>query len=209
MQSRRQAAQSTLLAQRALLKRLTDRLHELNQQDLDWPSDASQCEDLLSEDELPAPAPASPVLDKQIPPHTEDTQNGLRNRFHARNPVSQDTTTPFPTSPNEADTAALLESNSTTQADITSALIAMASQLKSNSLLFSQTLEADKTAMTQASEALDMNADGMATAGKRMGLLRRMSEGQGWWGRMMLYAWIGGLWVGAVGLVFVGPKFRF
>ena len=42
-----------------------------------------------------------------------------------------------------------------------------------------------------------------------MGLLTRMSEGEGWLGRMMLYAWIGGLWIVAIALVFVGPKFRF
>ncbi len=42
-----------------------------------------------------------------------------------------------------------------------------------------------------------------------MGLLKRMSEGKGWWGRIMLYAWIGGLWVVAILLVFVGPKLRF
>jgi hypothetical protein len=49
----------------------------------------------------------------------------------------------------------------------------------------------------------------MEAAGKRMGLLKRMSEGKGWWGRIMLYAWIGGLWVVAILLVFVGPKLRF
>lgn len=85
----------------------------------------------------------------------------------------------------------------------------MASQLKANSLRFHESLEADKEAMERAGESLDKNAEGMSAAGKRMGLLRRMNEGQGWWGRMMLYAWIGGLWVLATGLVFVGPKFRF
>jgi hypothetical protein len=49
----------------------------------------------------------------------------------------------------------------------------------------------------------------MEAAGKRMGMLRRMTEGKGWFGRMMLYAWIAGLWVVAILLVFVGPKFRF
>lgn len=40
-------------------------------------------------------------------------------------------------------------------------------------------------------------------------MLRRMSEGKGWWGRMMIYLWIFGLWVVALGIVFLGPKLRF
>jgi hypothetical protein len=49
----------------------------------------------------------------------------------------------------------------------------------------------------------------MEAASKRIGMLRRMSEGKGWWGRIMLYAWIFGLWIVAILLVFVGPKLRF
>jgi len=63
--------------------------------------------------------------------------------------------------------------------------------------------------MDRAVRGLDKNTTGMEAAGKRMGLLKRMSEGKGWWGRMMLYAWIAGLWVVAILLVFVGPKLRF
>lgn len=214
IQSRRQQAQSTLLDQRALLKRLTNRLNELDQQDQDWPSDASVEEALLSDDEPVAPTTdfASTELDKRKPAPTAIENGGLRNRFQPSLPITP--TTPFsptPSFPNNdtTNTAALLEADSTTQATLTSSLSQLASQLKSNSILFSEALEADKAAMSQASESLDRNADGMATAGKRMGLLRRMNEGQGWWGRMMLYAWIGGLWVVAILLVFVGPKFRF
>ncbi|KAG7009783.1 hypothetical protein G7Y79_00001g000550 [Physcia stellaris] len=212
IQSRRQAAQSTLLTQRALLKRLTDRLHEIDQLDESWPSDASQEEDLLSDDEpTSSPALNEPNPDPAVS-NIEASQSGLRNRFRPPSPIKMDSTTPFPTSPSSPDqssTTHLLEAADSTQADLTSALTSMASQLKANSLRFSQSLEADKAAMEQASESLDKNAEGMSTAGKRMGLLRRMNEGQGWWGRMMLYAWIGGLWVLATGLVFVGPKFRF
>jgi len=42
-----------------------------------------------------------------------------------------------------------------------------------------------------------------------MGMLRKMSEGQGWWGRIKLYAFIFGLWVVCFLVVFVGPKLRF
>ncbi|KAL8786140.1 MAG: hypothetical protein Q9195_008344 [Heterodermia aff. obscurata] len=197
IQSRRQEAQSTLLSQRALLKRITDRLHELDQEDRDWPPDACPPEeDLLSDDETPPPPPAPPMTSNPLP------QSTLRNRFRPPSP-------PQTTALSPPNTTTLLESATSTQDDLTSALTAMATQLKTNSLLFSETLAADKQAMAQASDALDKNADGMSAAGKRMGLLRRMNEGKGWWGRMMLYAWIAGLWVVAVGLVFVGPKFRF
>ena len=50
---------------------------------------------------------------------------------------------------------------------------------------------------------------GMEAAGNRMGALRRMTEGKGWWGRIRLYAIIAALWVAAFLLVFVGPKLRF
>jgi hypothetical protein len=85
----------------------------------------------------------------------------------------------------------------------------MASALKQSSQSFSSSLEAEKSVLDRAGEGLDKSAVGMEAAGKKMGVLRRMSEGQGWWGRIMLYAWIAGLWVVAFLLVFVGPKLRF
>jgi len=36
-----------------------------------------------------------------------------------------------------------------------------------------------------------------------------MTEGKGWWGRMILYAWVYGLMLSLVLLVFVMPKLRF
>ena len=178
-------------------------------------------EDILSDEEPVAPSNQPPPmsLDKRKTGPTAIEADGLRNRFQPSSPIA-DTAIPFSPSPsspsnlyNNSDgtnnTARLLEANTTTQESLTSSLSQLASQLKSNSLLFSEALEADKVAMSQAGESLDKNAAGMASAGQRMGLLRRMNEGQGWWGRMMLYAWIGGLWVVAILLVFVGPKFRF
>jgi hypothetical protein len=42
-----------------------------------------------------------------------------------------------------------------------------------------------------------------------MGMLQRMTEGEGWWGRMKLYAFVYGLMVVLVLVVFVLPKLRF
>lgn len=88
-------------------------------------------------------------------------------------------------------------------------MVSLVAQLKSSTLAFSSSLDLDNEALTRAQEGLEKNETGLEAAGERIGLLRRMSEGKGWWGRMMLYAWIGGLWIIALALVFVGPKFRF
>lgn len=93
--------------------------------------------------------------------------------------------------------------------DLTSSMVSLVAQLKSSTLAFSSSLDLDNEALVRAQEGLEKNESGMQAAGKRMGMLKRMSEGKGWWGRIMLYAWIGGLWIIAILLVFVGPKFRF
>ena len=63
--------------------------------------------------------------------------------------------------------------------------------------------------LERAAEGLDKNEVGMEAAQRRMGFLRRASEGRGWLGRMKMYAYIAGLAICAFLLVFVGPKFRF
>lgn len=85
----------------------------------------------------------------------------------------------------------------------------MATALKNSSQAFSSSLESEKSTLDRATEGLDKNEMGLEAASKRMGYLRSMTEGRGWWGRMMMYAWIAGLMVIAILLVFVGPKLRF
>lgn len=92
---------------------------------------------------------------------------------------------------------------------MTERLVSLARALKDSSTQFSSSLDNDTETLKRAVDGLDKNTTGMDAAGQRMGLLKRMSEGKGWWGRMMLYAWIAGLWVFAILLVFVGPKLRF
>lgn len=95
------------------------------------------------------------------------------------------------------------------QEDLTSSLLSLASQLKTSTQLFQSTLENEKSVLDRAVSGIDKTSSTMEAAGQRMGMLRRMTEGKGWWGRMMLYGWIFGLWVVAVLIVFVGPKLRF
>ncbi|MCJ1332311.1 hypothetical protein MMC10_009003 [Thelotrema lepadinum] len=113
-----------------------------------------------------------------------------------------------PTSPTP-NTTFLLESQDSTQVDLTNSLLSLASQLKSSAQSFSSDLALDTSQLSQTETSLGKNQDGLDTASKRMGTLQKMSEGRWWWGRMVLYAGIGGLWIVAVLLVFGGPKLRF
>ncbi|KAL2006627.1 hypothetical protein VTN00DRAFT_9295 [Thermoascus crustaceus] len=95
------------------------------------------------------------------------------------------------------------------QESLTTSLLSLASQLKSSSQSLQRSLEAEKPLLARAVEGLDRNVTGLEAAGQRMGMLRRMTEGRGWWGRVMMYVWIFVLWFVAVGIVFLGPKLRF
>lgn len=111
--------------------------------------------------------------------------------------------------PLDLHTARSLEAASGTQADLSDSLVAMASQLKRQSQAMSASLETDKTWLSRASEGLEKNRGGMESAGRQMGMLRRMNEGTGFFGRLWLYGYIFGLWVVLVLFVFAGPKLRF
>ena len=108
----------------------------------------------------------------------------------------------------DAGERAMLES-SKTQEQITSSLVDMATQLKQQARKFQFSLDQDKSLLDRALEGLDRNVSGLEAASKNMAFLKRMSEGEGLWGRLKLYAIIAGMWVAAIMLVFIGPKLRF
>ena len=110
--------------------------------------------------------------------------------------------------PNLSKSETLLSHNRTEQENLTTSLLSLASALKTSSLQFSSSLETEKEVLKRAEGGLDKSAQGMEAAEKKMGALRRMSEGQGWWGRVKLYGFIFGLWVACFLVVFVGPKIR-
>ena len=202
-----------MFAQRALIKRLTDRLHDLEAQGddealLNPPEDA---EDILGDDDLQAPSPPSPIQPTDLnppepanpSPTTSSISSTLRNRHHPTRSTQR-------TEEVRSDTtqAELLAQNDTETANLTTSLVTLAQALRASTQQFSESLVTDNEALNRATESLDKNATGMEAAGRRMGLLKKMSEGKGWWGRMMLYAWIGGLWAVAILVVFVMPKLR-
>ncbi|KEF57373.1 uncharacterized protein A1O9_05290 [Exophiala aquamarina CBS 119918] len=93
--------------------------------------------------------------------------------------------------------------------DITASLVSMAAQLKQQSRAMHFSLEQDKGLVGKALEGLDISLTGMESASKNMAFLKRMSEEEGWLGRMKLYAMIFAMWIAAFLLVFVCPKLRF
>lgn len=108
-----------------------------------------------------------------------------------------------------ATTEAILDRERREQEEITEAMSKITKELKLSSLRFSEALEEDKEMTEQAAKGLNKNELGLEAAARRMGALTRMTEGKGWWGRIILYAWIYGLMVVLVLVVFVLPKLRF
>ena len=216
----KQDSKASLSKQRALLKRLTDRLHEIEQSSRDddtilGPEDG---EPIFLADPALKPAASTTTTSATSttnPPPSHrppsPTQAGLRNRFAPTQTSSSPFATATATTTDEKDTslATRLQSADSERAAITSSLVSLAQQLKKSNIDMHDSLTADNEVMKRAGEGLDKNESGMEAAGKRMSMLSRMSEGQGWWGRMMLYAWIFGLWIGLILFVFVGPKLRF
>ncbi|RYP57783.1 hypothetical protein DL769_009276 [Monosporascus sp. CRB-8-3] len=114
-----------------------------------------------------------------------------------------------PAATTTATTEAILDHHRAEQDRLTESLVRMATALKQSSRAFATSLEDERAVLDAAGQGLARGETGLEAATRRMGALRRMSEGRGWWGRMMLYAWIFGLAVLAVLIVFVLPKLRF
>ncbi len=150
----------------------------------------------------------------QEPVNDTAFSTGTSSDLLPRKPSAPNTSTsPFaPASSKQPDTSAndvLLEHHSSEQEALTSSLLTLAQALKASTLSFADSLEASNPLVDRASEALDGNVKGMEAAGLRMGMLRKMTEGRGWWSRLTLYAKIAVLAVVALVIVFILPKLRF
>ncbi|KAJ4425059.1 hypothetical protein N0V82_000341 [Gnomoniopsis sp. IMI 355080] len=108
-----------------------------------------------------------------------------------------------------ATSEAILDHQRKEQEIVTEDLLRMASQLKLSSQKFGEALQEDTEILNRAGEGLSKNELSLEAAARRMGAITKMTEGKGWYGRIMLYAWIYGLMVVLVLLVFVLPKLRF
>ncbi|KAI1613190.1 hypothetical protein EDD36DRAFT_465322 [Exophiala viscosa] len=110
---------------------------------------------------------------------------------------------------NMQSTERTLLDSSREQEDITVKLVDMAVRLKQQSKNMQFSLEQDKTFLGRATQAMEVSVSSMEAASKNMQFLKRMSEEEGLFGRLKLYAIIFGMWVAAFLLVFVCPKLRF
>lgn len=183
-----------------------------------------------AEETTPSSSPATTTVksssSNSIPHPKVDGQQPSNDLFNLRNrnrrgpnPEATTSSSSFPSIPTNTNppptttttmTEKSLTSDRQTQESLTNSLLHLATQLKSQSQSLSHTLTTtDKGQLDRALAGLDANVGGLESASRKMGLLRRMSEGEGWWGRVMLYVWIWGLWIAAAGLVFLGPKLRF
>ncbi|KAK4634854.1 hypothetical protein CLAFUW4_00135 [Fulvia fulva] len=229
IQIQRQEMPADLQSKRELIKRLNTRLREIS--DAAVESDDEDEDDEEDEHILNAYAPkrkdTEAGLESGIPqePRIDETQQAeLRSRkpnlqstdnrsaasttareqlFAGSKPKDQTDTS------STQQTESLMSHNRTEQETLTSGLLGLAQALKESSLQFGASLEADKEVTKRAEGALDKGQQSMEAAQSKIGVLRRMSEGQGWIGRMKLYAMVFGLWVACFLLVFVGPKIRF
>ncbi|KAF1962358.1 hypothetical protein CC80DRAFT_487837 [Byssothecium circinans] len=227
--SNKSALHADLQRKRELIKQLNQRLYELNQlDDSDSEGSAESEEDGDSFSTYAPRVDADAGLDisstgGQGSEALQDAARNLTSEIRRRGGGAQDESTAtatgnslFPSKPtattgdpSTAPTEAILSQNRTEQEALTTGLLEMAKQLKQQSIHLGQTLEGDKSVLDRAISGLDQNTLGMDAASRRMGTLRRMTEGRGWWDRIKLYAMIFGLWVFAFLLVFVGPKIRF
>ncbi|KAI2782862.1 hypothetical protein F4815DRAFT_408141 [Daldinia loculata] len=118
-------------------------------------------------------------------------------------------TRPDPSTSTTSTTEAIMDLHRAEQDKLTESMVGMARALKESSHRFASSLREDEDVVRAAGTNLERNERGLGAVAGRMGALRRLTEGKGWWGRMLLYLWIAGLAVFAVVLVFVFPKLRF
>lgn len=227
IQTQRQQTQADLQSKRELVKKLNARLQELNQLGEEEDDEDSDGEDSEEGDQMMAnyapartdtqdgidaagsdgpqiPAPPSELRSRR-PPQASDNKDAASTTareqlFADRSQRSQD--------PTLSQSETLLSHNRTEQETLTTSLIGLAKALKESSIQFSSSLDTEKDVLKRAEGGLDKSSQGMEAAHRNMSLLRRMSEGQGWWGRIKLYAFIFGLWIVCFLVVFIGPKLR-
>ncbi|KAF2220895.1 hypothetical protein BDZ85DRAFT_202664 [Elsinoe ampelina] len=204
--SQRQSLSADLKVKRDLIKQLNRHLIELDQ--LDTASDDEEEGDIPSAptSEPTESTPTSAPIITEAP-----TLRARKQRSPA--PDTAASSALFSGRPKDDSTLQSREQVLTSQAQeqeaIKASLVSLASALKQSNISFSQSLEEEKSVLERAASGLDKNTLGMESAERRMGTLRKMTEGQGWYGRIKLYAIIAALWLACFLLVFIGPKLRF
>ncbi|KAH6627649.1 hypothetical protein F5144DRAFT_630930 [Chaetomium tenue] len=153
------------------------------------------------------------------PRHPEATQSTTSTSSHPPPQASSSTTTSalFPTHHQPTShtttaittTEAILDHQRAEQDALSESILKLASDLKASSKAFSASLDEDREVVDRAGQGITRTGQNMEGVTRTMGMLQRMTEGEGWWGRMRLYAIVYGLMVVLVLVVFVLPKLRF
>ena len=228
--------QADLQRKRELIKQLNQHLQQLDRldgSDAHESESDDDDDDESSSDSAPNYAPALPTSDtidteNEDGNQLQDAATNLTSTLRSRRPQEATTDTDTGTatgnalfasrSPRDASdaktendpaaqTETMLGHNRVEQEELTDSLLSMAKALKMSSLRFQSSLESEKDVLGRAGEGLDKNTVGMDAAGKKMGSLRRMTEGKGWFARISMYVWILALYV-ALFAVFALPKIR-
>jgi hypothetical protein len=189
--------------------------------DIDSSDETSEGEDILGEDtpsetdEHDTPEASNSPISRSIPnipilvsppdrepePVISELEQLIPSTVRARRGQGSTATDTAQTTSSDTATTAMAEKmmthNRTEQESLTDSLLNMAQALKASSQAFASSLEDEKEVLDRAGEGIEK------------GYLRSMSEGKGWWGRMMLYAWIFGLMFAAFFIVAFMPKLRF
>ncbi|CAK7265631.1 hypothetical protein SEPCBS57363_001681 [Sporothrix epigloea] len=122
------------------------------------------------------------------------------------------TTTLFDTSGNEtaaiSTEEAVLDHHRREQEALSEDILRLAQALKEKSLTTSRMLEDDKEIVDRVGEGMNTTTDSLSAASRSMAVLTRMTEGKGWWGRMLLLGMVYGLMLLLLLLFLFLPKLR-
>lgn len=142
-------------------------------------------------------------------PAPSESHTTARATLFSRRKTTSPGTAPPTTQTSTATAEAILDRQRAEQEALVGNILQYASALRDSSQRFNDTLEKDRAVLDRAADGMDRAETGIEAARRRMNVLTRMTEGKGWWGRMLLFAWVYGLMVVLVLVVFVLPKFRF
>ncbi|ERS96992.1 uncharacterized protein SPSK_02573 [Sporothrix schenckii 1099-18] len=103
---------------------------------------------------------------------------------------------------------AVLDHHRREQEVLSEDILRLAQALKEKSLLTSRMLEDDKDVVDRVGEGMNTTTDSLSAASRSMAVLSRMTEGKGWWGRMLLLGMVYGSMLALLLLFLFLPKLR-
>ncbi|CAK7275148.1 hypothetical protein SEPCBS119000_006547 [Sporothrix epigloea] len=142
----------------------------------------------------------------------EDTAHSTSTDVKLSASPERASTSLFGTQGNETATLsteeAVLDHHRREQEALSEDILRLAQALKEKSLTTSRMLEDDKDILDRVGEGMNITTDNLSAASRSMSVLTRMTEGKGWWGRMMLLGIVYGLMLLLLLLFLFLPKLR-